>query len=104
MNEKTRYVFNDIKKYYLATRPDQRVDLTSNKILDYFEPQYAKLLYSNNDDNKDLTIELYDFLMTIILGDFDKQIHINILTALSFYEQSELTTQIKDVIINKYFK
>ncbi len=72
----------------------------SNKILNIFELEYARILRS---PNKDYT-ELREFIMFFIKGKFKKQIKFNIWTSMAFLSKSELTAEVIDYCGTKYNK
>lgn len=82
---------------------EKAIETTSNKILDIFEPKYANAIRSEKTSYQE-NLELAQFLESFITQEFDKQIHYNLLAALSFMLDTDLTLTIKQKIRDIHFK
>jgi uncharacterized protein YehS (DUF1456 family) len=76
------------------------IEIITNKILDIFEVEYAKLIVQENPNYT----ELDKFIMFFINGKLKKQIKYNLWTAMAFYKQSDLTRKVMAIMREKYFK
>ena len=78
--------------------------IVSNDILDFFDSEYANILRNKNNTSNDNIRDLHSFISLFLNRNFDKQIHFNILANMAFIKDSVLTSEIKKVIRNLYFK
>jgi hypothetical protein len=77
----------------------------STEIIDVFEENYIKYLSKKELKEKEKdAINLHSFVSLFLNRNFDKQIHLNLLTYLSFIVPSEFTIELQNVIRNLYFQ
>lgn len=96
--EKIKLEYQEALKINLETA----VLLASNRALDHFEKEYSKLILGGNTEYSD-NLELAQFLEFFITPEFNEQVHINLLCALSFMRSSDLTNKVKDKIRTIHF-